>query len=80
MWIWKGQWPLDAWRNRLFTLALFLSALWLALPRGYSYVGVFNRRLDDVFVGVLRKWARRAPPDGVGSAWGEPGASEADRK
>lgn len=60
MWIWKGQWPLDAWRNRLLTLALFIWALWLAPRRGYSFVGVFNRRLDGVFVGVLRKWAGRS--------------------
>jgi len=64
MWIWQGQWPLDAWRNRILTLVLFFWALWLALPRGYSFVGVFNRRLDGVLVGVLRKWARREVPTG----------------
>ena len=56
MWIWKGQWPLDAWPNRLLTVALFAWALWLAVGRGYSFVGVFSRRLDKVFVEVLRKW------------------------
>ena len=56
MWIWKGQWPLDAWPNRLLTLFLFGWALWLAVPLGYSFVGVFSRRLDKVFVEVLRKW------------------------
>ena len=61
MWIWGGQWPLDAWRNRLLTLALFFCALWLALPRGHSFVGVFNRRLDGVFVEALRKWVGRRP-------------------
>ncbi len=56
MWLWKGQWRLDGWFNRYFTVALFLWSLWLALPRGYSFVGVFNRRVDEMFVGVLRKW------------------------
>jgi hypothetical protein len=56
MWIWKGQWPLDSWLNRLLTVALFAWALWLAVPRGYSFVGVFSRRMDRTFVGVLRKW------------------------
>ena len=56
MWIWKNQWPLDGWFNRVLTLFLFGWALWLAVPRGYSFVGVFSRRLDQVFVSVLRKW------------------------
>jgi len=47
MWIWRGQWPLDFWFNRLLTV-----------PRGYSFVGVFNKRLDGIFVEVLRKWHR----------------------
>jgi inner membrane protein len=56
LWVWKGQLPLDCWPNRLLTVALFAWALWLAVPRGYSFVGVFNRRVDQVFVRVLRKW------------------------
>jgi len=56
MWMWRGQWPLDAWRNRLLTLGLFVWALWLATSLGRSVVGVFSARADAVFVGVLRKW------------------------
>ena len=56
MWIWKGQWPWDAWPNRLLTVGLFVWALWLAIERGYSFVGVFSQRLDRIFVEVLRKW------------------------
>lgn len=56
MWIWKGQWRLDAWPNRVLSIVLFLWALCLAVPRGYSFVGVFSRRLDQTFVQVLRKW------------------------
>jgi len=56
MWIWKGQWRLDSWPNRLLSASLFLWALWLAVPRGYSFVGVFSARLDRIFVQTLRKW------------------------
>ena len=56
MWIWKGQWRLDAWPNRLLSVGLFVWALWLAVPRGYSIVGVFSPRLERTFIRVLRKW------------------------
>jgi inner membrane protein len=56
MWMWKGQWRLDAWPNRLLSTGLFLWALRLAVPRGYSFVGVFSARLDRTFVRVLRQW------------------------
>ncbi len=56
MWIWRGQWRLDAWPNRLLSIALFLWSLWLAVQKGYSFVGVFSRRLDQTFIQVLRKW------------------------
>jgi inner membrane protein len=56
MWLWRGQWRLDAWPNQVFTWILLLLALWLATRRGDSFVGVFNRRADDIFVRVLRKW------------------------
>lgn len=55
-WVWKGQWRLDGWFNRYFTVALFLWALGIPVRLGYSVVGVFSRRADQVFVGVLRKW------------------------
>ena len=56
MLLWAGQWRLDGWINRYLTVALFLWALWLPIKLGHSVVGVFNRRADRVFVGVLRKW------------------------
>lgn len=56
MWIWKGQWRLDGWQNRIITVALFFWALKLPLDLGHSVVGVFNRKADSVFVSVLRKW------------------------
>jgi inner membrane protein len=56
MWVWNGQLRLDGWFNRYFTVALLLWALWLPVHLGYSVVGVFSRRADQVFVGVLRKW------------------------
>lgn len=57
MWIWKGQWRLDSWINRVFTLALFAAAWWLAVVKGHSFVGVFSRRLDRIVVPVLQKWS-----------------------
>ena len=56
MWVWKGQLRLDGWFNRWLSVVLFAWALWLPLRLGYSVVGVFNRRADRVFVGILRKW------------------------
>src|ERR1017187_2182191 len=56
MWLWHGQWRLDGWANRIISVALFLWALWLSSKRDDSFVGVFNRRVDKIFVGVLRKW------------------------
>lgn len=56
MWIWKGQLRLDGWFNRYFSAALFLWSLWLAVSLGHSVLGVFSRRADRVFVGVLREW------------------------
>jgi hypothetical protein len=34
-------------------VALFLWSLWLATRLGYSFVGVLNRLLDEIFWGVL---------------------------
>ncbi len=56
MWVWRHQWRLDGWQNRVITAALLLWSLWLAIKMGDSVVGVFNRRADKVFVGVLQKW------------------------
>jgi hypothetical protein len=56
MWIWKGQWRLDSWFNEILSVVLFVWSLRIAVQQGYSFVGVFNRRLDEKFVGVLRQW------------------------
>jgi inner membrane protein len=56
VWLWHGQWRLDGWQNRVITVPLFFWALWLASKREDSVVGVFNRRLDRVFVRVLHEW------------------------
>ncbi len=56
VWIWKGQWALDAWPNRMLAVFLFAWCLRLAAKRGDSFVGVFNRQVDHVFVAVLRGW------------------------
>jgi hypothetical protein len=56
MWLWKGQWRLDGWQNRIIGVTVFVYALWRAPVVGHSVVGVFNRRVDAVLVGVLQKW------------------------
>lgn len=56
MWVWKGQWRLEGWQNRLISVTLFAWALWLPVRLGHSVVGVFNRRADRTFVAILRKW------------------------
>jgi membrane-bound metal-dependent hydrolase YbcI (DUF457 family) len=56
MWIWKWQWPLFGWQNGVISLVLFAWALAIAVKRGDSFIGVFNRRADAIFVAMLRKW------------------------
>jgi len=56
MWIWKGQWRLDGWQNKLVFLVVFTWAIKLTFAHGHSVVGVFNSRADAVVVGVLRGW------------------------
>jgi len=55
-WVWRGQWPLEAWPNRVISLGLFFWCLKLAIQNGDSVVGVFSRRADEVFITVLRGW------------------------
>ena len=51
---WDGQWALNAWQNFVITgLALAVTFV-LAWRRGYSPVGVFSRRADQLFVRALR--------------------------
>lgn len=66
IWFWKGQWRLDGWQNTIIFIVIFGAALWLAVKRGYSFVEVFSRRMDAVFVGVLRKWHSRLTARSVG--------------
>ena len=56
IWFWKNQWKLDGWQNQLIFVAIFAAALWLATKKGFSFVEIFSRRLDQVFVQTLQKW------------------------
>jgi inner membrane protein len=62
MWVWQGQWRLDGWLNRVISVLLLGWAMAIAVRRGDSFVGVFSRRADAVFVGVLRKWHQSLRP------------------
>jgi inner membrane protein len=66
VWFWKYQWRLDGWQNIVITIALFFWSLALAVKMGDSFVGVFNRRADEVFVRVLQKW--RSQLSGIATA------------
>jgi len=56
IWFWKPQWKLDGWQNQTIFIALFLSSLWVATRRGFSFVEVISSRVDKIFVGVLQRW------------------------
>jgi len=56
VWLWRGQWPLDAWPNRLIGVLVLVVALWMPVRLGHSLVGVFNRKADAAFVAILRRW------------------------
>lgn len=56
MWIWRGQWRLDGWQNQLISVGLLAWSFRIAVIRGISFIGLFNRRMDAMFVGTLRKW------------------------
>ncbi|HEX3799145.1 MAG TPA: metal-dependent hydrolase [Verrucomicrobiae bacterium] len=59
MWLWHGQWALYGWQNRVIGLGLFMCAMWIAVEREDTFVGVINRHADKVFVSVLKKWQGR---------------------
>ncbi|HTI98881.1 MAG TPA: metal-dependent hydrolase [Dongiaceae bacterium] len=71
MWLWTGQWPLNAWPLQVSTVLLFGWSLGLAVKRGDSVVGVFNRRLDRTFVAVLRQWQLALSRKGWWPAWNQ---------
>jgi hypothetical protein len=56
MWLWAGQWALNAWQNYVITAALFAWAMALAFKRGDSFVAVFSRWADAIFLKVTRGW------------------------
>lgn len=56
IWFWKGQWKLDGWQNQCVFLAVFTLSFWFAVRLGYSFAEVFSKRLDSIFVSVLKKW------------------------
>ena len=51
---WSGQWPLVSWQNTLITLVLLAIIFTQAVRRGYSALGLFSTKADEVFVQTLR--------------------------
>jgi inner membrane protein len=52
---WAGQWPLNAWPNIAFTIALLGYAFYRAVRSGYSPVGLFSARADAAFAATVRR-------------------------
>jgi len=61
IWFWKGQWRLDGWQNFIVFVIIFFSALWQSVRLGNSFVEVFSRKADEIFVRVLKKWSAAFP-------------------
>ncbi len=59
LWLWSGQWELNAWPNVAITLAALGVIFVLARRRGYSPLEMISRRADRAFVDALN---RRFPP------------------
>jgi hypothetical protein len=56
IWFWKHQWRLDGWQNQIIFLVIFVTSLWIAVKKGFSFVEVISSKADKIFVGVLKKW------------------------
>ncbi len=56
MWVWRGQWALDGWQNKLVFTVVFTWCFAMALDKGRSVVEVFNRKADAAFISTLRNW------------------------
>ena len=51
---WHGQWWVGAWQNTFATFVFVFATVYLAWRLGYSPVGLFNPKADEVFVATLR--------------------------
>jgi LexA-binding, inner membrane-associated putative hydrolase len=49
------QWPLDSWQNKLIGVALVIAVALLARFRGFSPFEIFSSRMDQSFVGLLKR-------------------------
>ncbi len=52
---WHGQWQLNAWPNVLITVVLLLITLRLAWKRGFSPLEMISSKIDQGFIGALRR-------------------------
>ena len=71
IWIWSGQWALNAWPNVLLTVALLGASFWLAWRYALSPLELVSDRANRALLATLR--ARFGTPRhglGAGSATG----------
>jgi len=58
-WVWTGQWSLDAWQNKLFSVLLLLWIFKIAIIQRVSVVSIFSQKADAIFVKVVQRWWAR---------------------
>jgi inner membrane protein len=59
IWFCKHQWKLDGWQNQSIFIVLFLTSLWVAARKGFSFVEVVSSRADKIFDSVFHKCRRK---------------------
>ncbi len=55
VWVWSGQWALNAWPNLVLTALMIVWACHLARSRGYSPLEAVSAKADRAVVDTLRR-------------------------
>lgn len=56
---WDGQWELNSWQNYSITGVVLVTAIWLAIRRGYSPVEIISPKADKVVVEAFQNRAKQ---------------------
>lgn len=54
---WAHQWKLDGWQNKIISVTLLFTCLWMGAKMGCSVLSVFCQKLDRAIIPILQKWA-----------------------
>lgn len=52
---WEHQWSLNSWPNFVITMLFIGITFWLARTKGYSIVGLFSKKADELVVKTIRR-------------------------